>query len=583
MDNQSLYNEEQRQILLDTQKSIDTLVDKTTQLLESYVEPKDEVKVSGKLEVNTEKQIEVTNLETLREYFNEMSEQIQKSIETNSHAPLKEITIKNITDARSKEVKVSNIQELSDYIQPLVQAIVDKDMTVNVQRQDLSLPTNPKNPLPVRLSDGKSFYNAITQAMSGALPFKDVNNKGIQVQLDGVGNVPTAITSQDTPSIDAFARWRTSNPETIFDSKQIFDNQPLFWDDQQVSGTGTTSVHSKLTASTLLGVGTSAGRRVRQTFQRFNYQPGKSQLIFLTGTLKSGGGTGIKRSMGIYDDNNGIFARDNQGTIEVVLRSNTTGTPLENAVPQSQWNKDRLDGTGPSGITLNPDASQIVVIDFEWLGVGRVRIGFVIDGLVYYVHNFLNANNLSGVYMSTPNLPLRYEIENDGTGVASQLEHICSSVISEGGSQATGVLRHQDSGPVGGITTGSTYGVLAIRLNDVQMSVLVENISFLMATAGDLAHWELRLNPTVAGTLTFTAKANSPIDYAIGTSANTVTGGIEIDGGFFSDTLPTSTVVPNALKLGSKIDGTPDILVVCIIPLTNNMTIETSLTWRELS
>ena len=81
------------------------------------------------------------------------------------------------------------------------------------------------------------------------------------------------------PASDAFGRLRTSEPYTIFDSKQIFDNQPLFWDDQEESGSGTTSVHDADAARTRIGVAnTTAGKRTRQTFMRFNYQPGKSQL-----------------------------------------------------------------------------------------------------------------------------------------------------------------------------------------------------------------------------------------------------------------------------------------------------------------
>jgi len=150
------------------------------------------------------------------------------------------------------------------------------------------------------------------------------------------------ITAQDSPSIDAFGRWRVSEPQTIFDSKQLYDAQPLFWDDQQVSGTGTTSTHNPNTASTVLSVsGTTAGRRVRQTFMRFNYQPGKSQLILCTGTLSAtGGGTGIVRAMGLYDDKNGIFIRDNQGTVEAVIRTYTSGTAVDNAVSQANWNLD---------------------------------------------------------------------------------------------------------------------------------------------------------------------------------------------------------------------------------------------------
>jgi hypothetical protein len=393
------------------------------------------------------------------------------------------------------------------------------------------------------------------------------------------------ITAQDSPSIDAFGRWRVSEPQTIFDSKQLYDAQPLFWDDQQVSGTGTTSTHNPNTASTVLSVsGTTAGRRVRQTFMRFNYQPGKSQLILCTGTLSAtGGGTGIVRAMGLYDDKNGIFIRDNQGTVEAVIRTYTSGTAVDNAVSQANWNLDKMDGTGASGVTLDPTKSQIVAIDFEWLGVGRVRIGFVVDGAFIYVHEFLHANRTAGVYMSTPNLPLRYEISNNGTGVASSLEHICSSVMSEGGIENLGILRHQDTGLISSLSSNTAYAVMGGRLKSthIGVSINVENIS-IIGSANDQAHWELRFGGTVAGTFTYNNLANSAVQTAIGTNANTITGGTEIDGGYFSTTQGISFTVPNAARLGSTIAGVSQEWQLVIIPITNNMSVRASVTWREL-
>ena len=401
------------------------------------------------------------------------------------------------------------------------------------------------------------------------------------------GTQITQVRGQDSPSIDAFARWRVSNPETIFDSKQLWDNAPLFWDDSEVSGGSTTSTHSTDTASTVMGVAlNTVGRRVRQTFMRFNYQPGKSQLILETGTLDaSGGGTGITRGWGYYDDDNGIFLKDDEGTVQFVSRSKATGSVVNTAVSQANWNLDTMDGNGLSGINLDFTKSQIIIIDLEWLGVGRVRVGFVVEGVPIYCHQFLNANVLAGVYMSTPNLPLRYEIENDGTGVASTIEHICGSVMSEGGVQDLGILRHNDSGAVSGLSSGTEYALLGIRLKSTHLdaSVLIENLSALATTQNDKAHWNLVLNPAVGGTFTYSNETDSVVQTAIGASTNTITGGTPIDGGYFSTVAPTSISIPNALRLGSKIDGTVDEIVFTIVPITNNITVHGSVTRRELS
>lgn len=393
------------------------------------------------------------------------------------------------------------------------------------------------------------------------------------------------VTFADTASIDAFGRGRMSQVETLFDSKQIFDNGPLFWDDQAVSGTGTNSTHSAATAASNIAVSAStAGKRVRQTFMRFNYQPGKSQLILCTGVLdKSGGGAGIKRGFGYYDDNNGIFLQDNEGTIQMVIRSKASGSIVDNEVDKADWNLDTMDGNGPSGIVMDFSKAQILFIDFEWLGVGRVRTGFVIGGNIYYVHEFNHANLQNVVYMSTPNLPIRYEIENTGTGVASSLDHICASVMSEGGVQTLGVLRHQDTGAITGLSANTTYILMSGRLKSGYLGagVLIENIS-IIGSANDQAHWELRIGGSVTGSLSFADVTNSAVQTAIGSSSITHADGTHIDGGYFSTAQGAQFTVPNAVRLGSTISGTPQEWYLVCTPITNNITVRASVTWREL-
>lgn len=306
----------------------------------------------------------------------------------------------------------------------------------------------------------------------------------------------------------------------------------------------------------------------------------------MTGVLdKSGGGTGITRRMGLFDDNNGLFLEDAEGTYRFVRRTSVTGSPVDNGVAQSSWNVDKMDGTGQSGITIDFSKAQILVIDFEWLGTGRARVGFNVDGVTHYAHEFLNANNLSQVYMSTPNLPFRYEIDNDGNGAASTLEHICVSLISEGGIEELGILRHADSGSIGTLATGSTYALLGLRLNSNKLDGIVklESLSVLSASVNDKAHWELKWKPTVASVFTYASILNGVVDVASGASGNTVTGGYDMDGGYFTTALPVGSTTPNALRIGSAIDGTADEVILTCTPITNNITVEASMTWRELT
>ncbi len=401
--------------------------------------------------------------------------------------------------------------------------------------------------------------------------------------------------ASDSASVDAYARWRISAPETIFDSKQTQDNQPLFFDDQEVSGSGTGSTHSVAKARTQLSVSaTTAGKRVRQTFMRFNYQPGKSQLVLMTGVLGAPA-SGITQNIGYMDDDNGLFFQCKDATASVVRRTSVTGSAVDNTIAQSSWNKDTMDGNGPSGVTIDFTKTQIFAIDFEWLGVGRIRFGFVHNGMFITCHEMLNSNVLAEVYMSTPNLPLRYLLENDGTGAAATLDHICSTVLSEGGTQDVGQLRFASTAgtEVSTTTENTIYAVVGIRLKAAGLSetVRIQRIALQIQTASEIGEWTLRFNPTVAGTFTYSDQTNSAVQTATGATANTVTGGTILSGGFAESGSATfghggtDSVILNALRLGAAIDGTPDEIVLCWMPTGGTSTgeVEGSISWRELN
>lgn len=414
------------------------------------------------------------------------------------------------------------------------------------------------------------------------------------------------IETGDSPAIDAFGRLRVSNPKTIFDSKQIFsdpdiltsaEKYPLFYDNQQVSGSGTATLYEINRARTVLSVSANTiGRRVRQSKQCFNYQPGKSMMILNTFNFPSGGGEGIVRREGYYNDNNGLFFEDNQGVLRMVTRTYVSGAVVDNAVEQADWNIDTLDGNGASGIDLDFSKTQILFIDMEWLGVGRVRMGFVVDGLIYIAHEFLNTNELDYVYMSTPNLPLRSEIINDGNGDAASMSQICSTVISEGGQDETGIIRSAstDGTHIDCTTENIWYAIIGIKLKAAYIGETVKIIEVaLQEHAGSKKmEWALFFNPIVADTFTYNSEANSAIEVARGATANTVTEGTRIQGGYFEsggvqsgNVGSISNNTENALLLGATIAGVTDSIVLCAKPIagSTNADVEGSITWRELT
>jgi hypothetical protein len=374
------------------------------------------------------------------------------------------------------------------------------------------------------------------------------------------------------PNRDGFYRDRVSEPKTIFDSKQITNNQSLFWSDEEVSGSGTTSVFNTNQASTTLKVSDGiAGKRVRQTRRWFNYQPGKSQLVILTGVLNSPQ-NGISKRLGLFNNENGLFFECKDGVFSVCVRTSTSGTPVDIKIPQSQWNIDKLDGTGKSGITLDFTKTQIFFFDFEWLGVGTKRYGFFVDGKPFYCHYQNNANINTVVYMSTPNLPVRYEIENDGSGGADELVHICTTVVTEGGRDDTVIPRTipRDVDPLITLNDASLYPLIGMRLKSTDFGSYTKIVDFTaICTSASTYFSYLTTNPTIVGTApTWLPLDNSGVEYCLPTNATTLTGGTSIYSTPATDTNQITTGVNQNLNsdfsIGSSVSGVPDTLFLAI-------------------
>ena len=363
-------------------------------------------------------------------------------------------------------------------------------------------------------------------------------------------------------SRDAFGRFRVSNPANVFDSKQLFDSQPLFFAESTASGGSTT--HSSNRASTLLETdGTSGSQAIRQTRRYFNYQPGKSLRIFAT-FVGGANDANTRKRVGYFDANNGIFFQNNGGTLAMVRRSFVTGAAVDEVVTSGSWNVDSFDGTGPSGITLDATKAQIFVVDLEWLGVGVVRTGFVIDGYLYYAHEFKHSNIIDSVYMSSPNLPVRWEIESLSATVASSLEAVCCSVESEGGADPVAAVRSVNRGTNDEEIGTTIEPLLSIRLKAAynRAAVQVDRIS-VMSTGGANARWELAYLPaggtgaiSGGGGPSWVGVDNSAVEYDL--TANSISGDYYVlRSGYFANNQDSIYAeINSAVTLAADIAGT---------------------------
>jgi hypothetical protein len=405
-----------------------------------------------------------------------------------------------------------------------------------------------------------------------------------------------SVKFSDSSSVDAFSRLRVSNPTALFYGQHQYKIDDLRFDNE-LTGGGTIT-HDANEAVVDLNVTTASGDKViYQTLDYLRYQPGKSQFILMTFVMNTPEAN-LEQRVGYFNDSNGIFLEvKDASTVQIVRRTNTSGSPVDNVVAQASWNVDSFDGTGPSGKTLDLTKTQILVIDAQWLGVGRVRVGFDIDGIIYVAHEFLNANALTLPYTQSFSLPARFEIETTGviSGAAS-LKAICVAVSSEGGLEIEiGVpISTSNAGTAVTAASGTLTPILSIRpaatFNSVdtrQISILVAGFSATCST--NPGYLSIIWNGTLSGP-TFAAvdATNSCMEKDV-VAGQTISGGVTV----FETHIPTAGVgvgasggisrgLLSSLPLTKKLDGTQIPLTIAIAGIGGTAPSLASFNWVEI-
>ena len=394
---------------------------------------------------------------------------------------------------------------------------------------------------------------------------------------------------------DAFGRTRVSAPLTLFDSSHRYKDNGLWT--SLIVGTGSTV--GFVTAQGLVDVTVGTGSTdsvIRETTKVFSYQPGKSLQILNTFVMNEPK-TNLLQRVGYFGADNGIYFEVNgigSTSVSFVERSLVTGIVTETRVPQSEWNQDKLDGTGASGITLDTTKGQIMWTDIEWLGLGTVRVGFVIDGQFIHCHSFHHANRIQSTYITTASLPLRYEITNTGvTTSASTLKQVCSSVMSEGGYELRGLQQGVGTtitSPVVLGTAGTYYPVMSLRLksNRLDAIVILTALSIMGITNNSNYNWRVLAGGTTTGGVWVSGSPDGAVEYKIdGTS---VSGGRILAEGYSSASNQAVTAVDILKEALFKfqlerdgLTGTPYELSVVASASLNNSSIHTSMDWEEIS
>jgi hypothetical protein len=399
------------------------------------------------------------------------------------------------------------------------------------------------------------------------------NNQQFETHIQADHRGQIVKQGPDSGAVDAFGRARVSEPFTLFDSVLRHSKNVELWNETISGGT---SEHLPNESSVLMTVTASGESILRRTRKRFPYQPGKG-LNILQSFAGSEPQEGLVQELGLFDDNNGVILRASGTTIQFVIRSSTTGSPVETVVNQSEWNID----TAP---WLDFSKTNIFTADLEWLGVGRVRCGFVLDGEYYYCHEFNHANNLDAVYMTTAVLPLSYAIKATATASGS-MKQICSNVTSEGGYEPGGAIYITGRGASNFASISSETMVAAIRMasgrtDNVILPAQVDVTIGGNPAANVAAEWRMRLNPTISGTWLDAANGRGNVQTM---SSGTFSGGTVVNGGLVAARSSVDFNPQRALELalGADANGESDIVILTI--QCSSATEATGLLgWREV-
>jgi hypothetical protein len=385
---------------------------------------------------------------------------------------------------------------------------------------------------------------------------------------------------------DLFGRIKTSDPYTIFDSTHRYQKSTDF--SEESSGTASFT-HLPNESSLRLSVGSASGDRATlESFKVFPYQPGKSLQIMQTFVMAPTKNN-LRQRVGYFSRQNGFFLEQNGSSVYLVKRSYISGEVVETRISQNNWNIDPLNGNGPSDLVLDLTKAQILWSEYEWLGVGSVRLGFAIDGYFIPVHAFHHANYTDSVYMTTACLPIRYEIENVGaTTGASSFKQICSSVISNGGyfKSTDTWTANKSSATIG----TDYYPLVAIRMaSGREDSVILPAEVNIFPTSADTFEWALIKNPTLTGGSWSTHLPKNTVEY--NTTATSMSGGTNLLEGFFGAQNQSTTPMTDgdlrnfSLQLGRTNASSPvsDVVVLAARVTAGTGTTKASLGWFDLA
>ena len=392
-------------------------------------------------------------------------------------------------------------------------------------------------------------------------------------------------------------RHKVSTYETSFFNTFQFNKETDIWSEKTTNG-GSATFDPTVSGITMAVTNQVGSEVIRQTKNVMKYIPGRTSTVSFAVRLENPV-TGIRRRFGLFDEDNGAYFEDGgDGNYYCCIRNKNgiTGPTLER-IGRSNWNGDKLDGNGVSGITASATAQQLINIEYEWYGAGQVVFSYVINGKSRIIHTFDNGNRLEEPWCSTPFLPIRLEITNvTGAAGTHYMYQGSNSLISEGVAEKLGISESITNAGLGTDlvyrpleTAGQFYPMISIKLKPNDLNGVVLPYSFQAATIDNAGlGYKLIKNPNLVGAA-FTNAPDSNAFTQIDVSATSFTNGDVIDSGFIIGGSSGGITINKdvALQLGRVGIGTSmtsDILTLAVAYIAKSNSAKdavASLTWIE--
>lgn len=380
----------------------------------------------------------------------------------------------------------------------------------------------------------------------------------------------------NNPFIDNAGRLRVSQILSLGDYKILnADTNALLMDYTGSAGSVATVSTNKINMAVVSG-----SYYIGQTKVYHPYLNAKSQFITMT-TANFGTANNVEKSIGYYSsDATGSYSSGLDGfrlikdTSNVVNFQVWRSGSLIHSAPQSSWT-DPLNGTGASGMNLSIGSTwnnfNIFAFDFLYLGGSCINCYTYYQGAFRQFYTYYHASTDLSPMFNSPNKPLRWEIR--GISGSGNMDLICGEVATEGtlGEMANYGNSISVDSPIAGFSlasAGTSYALCGVRKKATSRDIyaFVDTFEAMVGTS-DYIRVSVILNPTVAGSFTYSDVPNTPFQTAIGGATNTVTGGTVLATTMASQNMNNSKKLVSALgRLGATLNNTMDSIVLVVTP-----------------